>query len=76
MADKVKRRRLYRSRSPLKVLLIVFLCLVLFILIFVISVFFAFQKYVVYTDEGAELQVPWIEELLSEEDASGSTTVN
>ena len=70
MDEKKKRRKLYRSRSPIKIILIVFVAFVLVIAIAVISVFFAFRKYIVYTDNGVELQIPWIEEYLTEDNTN------
>ena len=54
--------RLYRSRRPVKIIITTFLIVVAVIVVFAVSVFFGFQKYIVYDDNGIHLEVPWLEE--------------
>lgn len=68
----VKKRKIYKKSKPWKVLLIVFLSVLLFLLILAVSIFFGFQKYIVYTNDGLRLEVPWLAE---EQTAAANTAV-
>lgn len=54
--------RLYHSRRPVKIIVTTLLTIIAALIIFVVSVFFGFQKYIVYDDDGIHLEVPWLEE--------------
>jgi|GEM_PF-1928099 len=60
-------KKIYRVRSPVKtffrVLFGVFLCLILLFLF----VFFYFQKYIVYTETGIRLEIPFLAALYEED---------
>ena len=57
-----KEKRVYRSHRPWKTALTIFLIVIALLIILAITVFFWFRKYIVYTDQGIVLQVPWLEE--------------
>lgn len=57
-----KDNRLYHSRRPLKIIITTLLAIIAAIIIIVVSVYFGFQKYIVYDDDGIHLEVPWLEE--------------
>ncbi len=57
-----KEKRVYRNRHPWKTALTVFLIVIALLIVLAITVFFWFRKYIVYTDQEIELQVPWLEE--------------
>lgn len=54
--------RIYKVRSPWKTALTVTLIVIAAVLIITASVFFGFRKYIVYTDDGVRLEVPWLQE--------------
>jgi len=53
-------RRVYRTRHPLRTVLICILAGIAAAVILALSVFFGFRKYIVYTDDGLYLDVPWL----------------
>lgn len=57
-----KAPKIYRRRNPVKIILIVFGSLLLTAILLFLMLFYGFKKYVVYSDEGAKLEVPWLEE--------------
>ena len=57
-----KDKKIYHSRRPWKTVLIVFIVLIVLLVVLAISVFFGFRKYIVYTDDGIVLEIPWLEE--------------
>lgn len=57
-----KSKQIYRRRSPVKIVFAVLGGIILAALILFMLVFFGFQKYAVYTDDGVTLEVPWLEE--------------
>ena len=56
-----KENRTYRSRRPVKTAVTVILVLLAALLVIAIAIFFGFRRYIVYTDEGVHLEVPWLE---------------
>lgn len=54
--------RVYHVRSPWKTALVVTLIVLAAALIIATSIFFGFRKYIVYTDDGVRLDVPWLQE--------------
>jgi len=55
-------KKIYRKRNPVKIILLILLGLVIAAVILVVSVFFGFKKYIVYTDDGIHLEVPMLQE--------------
>ncbi|MBR5382133.1 MAG: hypothetical protein IK136_05875 [Oscillospiraceae bacterium] len=60
-------RRVYRGRSPARVIVGVVAGVVLAAIILCACVFFGFKKYIVYTPDGLRLEVPWLEEPAAEQ---------
>lgn len=56
-----KENRTYRSRRPVKTAVTVILVLLAALLVIAVAIFFGFRRYIVYTDEGVHLEVPWLE---------------
>ena len=54
--------RTYRNRRPLKIILTVLLSLIAAFVILIVSLFFGFRKYIVYTQDGLRLDIPWLTE--------------
>ena len=52
----------YHVRSPWKTALVVTLIVLAAALVIATSIFFGFRKYIVYTDDGVRLDVPWLQE--------------
>ena len=67
-----QREKIYRRRRPVRTLLRVLGLLVLTIVIAAVVIFFRFQRYIVYTQDGIRLDIPFLREILDEipEDAS------
>lgn len=57
----IQKRKIYKRHRPLKIVLLSLLALVALLVILFISVFFSFKKYIVYTDDGLYLDIPWLE---------------
>ena len=57
-----KDKKIYHSRRPWKTVLIIFIILIVLLVVLAVAVFFGFRKYIVYTDDGIVLEVPWLEE--------------
>lgn len=53
--------RTYHSRKPFKTLLFIILAAALLSVILLISVYFGFKQYIVHTDDGIRLDIPWLE---------------
>ena len=64
-------KRIYRRRRPLRNLLIALLVLLLTLQLLAVGIFLHFRRYIVYTDDGVRLEVPWLEET---EEADTSTS--
>lgn len=71
-----KKRKIYKKSKPWKVLLIVFLSALLFFIILTVSVFFGFQKYIVYTNDGLRVEVPWLSDTYSSAEAENTTALS
>ena len=57
-----QKRRIYHSRNPIKLIILILLAIIVLFIIFAASVFFSFKKYLVYTPNGVELEIPWLDE--------------
>ena len=63
-----RRYRVYRSRSPVRTVITIAAAVLIIIVIFCSLVFFGFRKYIVYTNDGLRLEVPWLQETVTEEE--------
>ena len=54
--------KIYKYRKPVSIVISVILAVLLFLVITAVILYFSFQKYIVYTDDGVRLEVPWLEE--------------
>ena len=54
--------RVYHVRSPWRTAAAVTAIVLVAALIIAASIFFGFRKYIVYTDDGVRLDVPWLQE--------------
>lgn len=54
-----KPEQTYRGRNPLKTMLKVFFIIILTIVILAVVLFFYFQRYIVYTENGIRLDLPF-----------------
>ncbi len=54
--------RIYRSHRPLKTALAVIFSVLAVLIVLAAGIFFGFRRYIVYTPDGVELEVPWLEE--------------
>ena len=55
-----KEKRVYHSRKPWKTVLTAFLIFLVVLIALAAAIFFGFRKYIVYTDNGIVLEVPWL----------------
>lgn len=62
--------RIYRSGGVWKRILIVALVLVLLVVVVWVGVFFYFRRYVVYSDDSAYLEIPWLEGFSGNEESA------
>ncbi len=51
----------YRSRRPVKTALLLVAAALVVTLIICVSIFNGFKKYIVITDEGLKMEVPWLQ---------------
>ena len=58
-----KKVKIYKTRNPLKIILVSVLSLLAAVILFLVIIFFWFQKYIVYTTDGLRLEIPWLEEM-------------
>lgn len=65
-------RRIYRRKRPLRTFFTVVIVTLVLALVLSATVFFGFRRYIVYTDNGVRLEVPWLTE--STETANNTTT--
>lgn len=54
--------RIYRGRRPAKIIITTILILLVVLIFLAVTIFFGFRKYIVYTNDGIRLEVPWLEE--------------
>ena len=59
--------RIYKVRSPWKTLLTAVIVIILAAAVLFVSLFLSFRKYIVYSDSGVRLEVPWLTEAEPEE---------
>ena len=64
---KTSSHRVYRGRSPVRVIAGIVAGIVLAAIILCACVFFGFKKYIVYTPDGLHLEVPWLTETVEEQ---------
>ena len=60
--DNFNNQRIYRKHNPIKILLRLIAVLLVLVLILSIAVFFGFRRYIVYTEDGLYLDIPWLRE--------------
>lgn len=54
-------KKIYRKKNPVKIILYVLLSLLIAFIIFAVSVFFGFKKYIVYDADGdLHLEIPML----------------
>lgn len=58
-----KDNRIYRNKRPAKIIITSLLIFIAVLLLLIVTIFFGFRKYIVYTDNGIRLEVPWLEEV-------------
>jgi len=54
--------KIYRNRRPLRTIAVTVLVLLLVLIVLAVCVFFGFRRYIVYTDDGVRLEVPWLQD--------------
>ena len=54
--------RVYRKHAPLKILIRIIAILLVLAVVLSVTVFFGFRRYIVYTDDGLYLDIPWLRE--------------
>lgn len=54
-----KPEQTYRGRNPLKTIFKTLLLIILILVISAVALFFYFQRYIVYTDDGIRLDLPF-----------------
>jgi len=54
--------KIYRNRRPLRTIAVTVLALLLVLIVLAVCVFFGFRRYIVYTDDGVRLEVPWLQD--------------
>lgn len=59
-------RRIYRSHRTVKVIASICIGVAAAVLVLFIFLFFYFQRYIVPTENGIKLEVPWLEETAGE----------
>lgn len=55
-----RKPRIYRKHHALRILLNVLIILLVTAIILSAVVFFWFRRYIVYTDDGLHLEIPWL----------------
>ena len=61
-----RKPRVYRKHHTLRILLNVLIILLVSAVILSAAVFFWFRRYIVYTDNGLHLEIPWLEDSTSD----------
>ncbi|MBQ4381288.1 MAG: hypothetical protein II794_00955 [Oscillospiraceae bacterium] len=59
--DRRRDRRIYRTGHPWRTALIVLAVLVVAAVLIFWGIVASFRKYIVYTDDGVKLEVPWLQ---------------
>lgn len=54
--------RVYRVRKPFRTLMIILAVLLIAAVILAVAIFLGFRNYIVYTDDGVRLEIPWLTE--------------
>lgn len=67
MARQPRSKKIYRERSSVALFFKVLGIIILVLVIFSLVIFFWFQRYIVYTGEGLELQIPFLSFLYEDE---------
>ena len=55
------RHKTYRSRKTVKTVFFIAIVSILSLSIMLTAMFFGFRKYIVYTENGIHLEIPWLE---------------
>lgn len=58
----------YKNRSAARVIAKLLILLVILVVVFTVALFFGLRRYIVYTNDGLELQIPWLEETMADGD--------
>jgi hypothetical protein len=61
--------RTYKSYRFIKTLLLAFFGVVMTLAVVITVMFFSFRKYIVYTDDGIHLEIPWLASETNENEA-------
>ncbi len=67
--------KIYKYRNPGSIIISVILSVLIFLIIVAVIIFFAFQKYIVYTEDGVRLEVPWLQEAEEVSEDGGENTL-
>lgn len=68
-----RKPRVYRKHHTLRILLNVLIILLVLAIILSAVVFFWFRRYIVYTDDGLHLEIPWLEDDTSDSSDTQAT---
>jgi len=52
----------YKNRRAARVVTRLLIALIITVVVFAIALFFGLRRYIVYTQEGLKLEIPWLEE--------------
>lgn len=55
------KQKVYKNHNVLKTVISVVLILLVAAIILAVSIFYGFQKYIVYTADGVRLEIPWLD---------------
>lgn len=57
-----REKRIYRQHKPVKAVLTALAIVIATLVLLAVMIFFSFKKYIVYSDDGVRLEVPWLQE--------------
>ena len=57
-----REKRIYRQHKPVKAVLAALAIVIATLILLAVMIFFSFKKYIVYSDDGVRLEVPWLQE--------------
>ena len=64
-----KQPKTYKSRHPVRTVITVAAAVLIAAVILFACVFFGFKKYIVYSEDGVRLDIPWLQKITNENDA-------